>query len=86
MVEAVITEADADGDDGVRKELIDLPKSEGKLWTLVSATSTEPKHNTAIRTRAVEILTNPDPVKAAQTYLDQETPQGQNFLQRLIAP
>ncbi len=59
---------------------------QNKGVTLVSATSTAPKHNTEISTRAVEILTDPDPVKAAQTYLDQETHQGQNFLQRLFHP
>jgi hypothetical protein len=58
--------------------------SEGAI--LASAGSTDHKHSTEISNSAVEILTDPDPVKAAQKHLAQETSRGQNILQRLLHP
>jgi hypothetical protein len=49
-----------------------------------SLVSTDSKLSTEISSRAVEILTDPDPVKVAQKLLTQESHQGQSFFQRLF--
>jgi hypothetical protein len=58
--------------------------SEGVV--LASTGPTDYKYSTEISNSAVEILTDPDPVKAAQKHLAQETSRGQNILQRLFHP